>query len=407
MAQRQEIGSDQAAARRCIRVDDWQDFALWIPAWERLLDAAAEASLFHEPAWLGQAWHYPGGPLLAALLCRGDELDAGLILCPRWETGFNVLLPVRALQCLPHLPLLDPCVAVVAKRPGVSIQDAAHLIEVGIAGVAWDILLFGHLVPRIQWLEEAAKEVARRRGWMIEYGTEAQEAIIDLSAGVEAYWANRSKELARRIRVGRKRLHESGHFMLLDAVSEGMEWAECWSQIERVFADTWQQKGELSPFQSRWRKQTQAAMASLFASGRLFPFFASLDGEPIAFEVWLGGRDELYGIARGMSQRFGKLSLGNVLAAYVIERTAAHGFRRQWLGTLNDLPHFAYKRRWLTELEGGRQLILIRPRSWYGRIYRLLTGSRVAAWLFELLQIKRYAIALFARAQALKWRYSR
>jgi hypothetical protein len=300
--------------------------------------------------------------------------------------------------------LLDPCAAVVAKRPQVPIDAAVDLLETGIAGLTWDVLLFGHLVPRIQWLEAAAERVARRHGWLLHAATEAPEAIIDLSAGVDAYWQGRSKELARKIRHGRTRLDQRGDFVLQDAVTDGLSWADCWSRIESVFAEAWQREGGLSPFQPLWREQTDSALGKLYADGHLFPFFARLDDEPIAFEVWFGARGAFYGIARGMSPTYRKLSLGNVLASYVIERTAAHGFRRQWLGTLNDLPHFAYKRRWLTEIEGGRQLILLRPGSWYGRLLRLLECSRIARWLYERLRIKQLSLVLFKWAQGLKRR---
>lgn len=391
-----------AAAPVCIH--RWEAFIDWIPAWQRLLAVAPETSPFHDPAWLEQAWRYPGKPIFAALLKRGQEVDAGLVLCPRWETGFNVALPARALHCLPHMPLLDPCVAVVAKRPEVSIDSVADLLEAALESAAWDLLLLNRLVPRIRWLEAAAERLAQRHGWHIQEAREAPEAIINLTQGIDAYWAGRSKELARKIRVGQSRLEALGAFALQDAVSEGQYWETCWSSIETVFADAWQRDGGLSPFQPRWRDQSHAAFSALYASGHLFAFFARLDDRPIAFELWFGAGDGFYGIARGMCPHYRKHSLGNVLAAYVLERTLAHGFKRQWLGTLNDLPHFAYKRRWMTGCEGGRQLMLIRPNSWYGLIHQLLHRSRTAAWLFETLRIKPLALALFARAQGLKRR---
>ena len=399
-ASRSELPADD---RIC--VDNWPAFAHWIPAWERLLDAAPEASPFHSPAWLEQAWRYPGKPIFAALLRRGDELDAGVVLCPRWETGFNVSLPVRALHCLPHMPLLDPCAAVVAKRPEVSADSIADLLETALASTHWDVLLLNRLVPRIQWLEIAAERLAQRHGWHFHQASEAQEAIIDLSGGITAYWKTRSKQLARKIRVGRSRLEALGTFELQDAVTDGMPWDACWSNIETVFADAWQRDGGLSPFQPRWRSHTYPAFSKLYADGHLFAFFAMRDGAPIAFEVWFGAGDGFYGIARGMCPEYRKLSLGNVLAAYVLERTLAHGFKQQWLGTVNDLPHFAYKHRWLTEHEGGRQLMLIRPNAWYGRLHRLLHQSPAASWLFQTLRVKPLALALFSRAQALKRRH--
>lgn len=389
-------------AARCLLVQDWSAFEAWAGAWSRLLAAAPEATLFHDPAWLRQAWRYPGEPVTAVLLCRGGELDAGLILCPRWETGFNVALPVRALHCLPHLPLLDPCAAVVAKRPAVGSEAIADALACALPQLAWDVLLIGRLVPRLGWLEDAVTLLARREGWRTERVAEAPEAVVDLSHGSETYWAGRSKDLVRRIRGGRRRLAASGAFVLQDAAAEDLQWARVRAAIEAVFDGTWQRQGGLSPFGPVWREHTFTAFAELYAEGCLFPFFAWLDGGPVAFEVWYGARGECYGLARGMLPDYGKHSLGNVLAAYVVDRAAARGFRRQWLGTLNDLPHFAYKRRWLTELEGGRQLLVTRPRSWYGRLHGLLRGSRVAAAVWQRLRMKPLALGLFNRLRDCK-----
>lgn len=128
-------------------------------------------------------------------------------------------------------------------------------------------------------------------------------------------------------------------------------------------------------------------------------FTLLVGGRPVAFDLWLGAEKSIYGLARGMDAEFRDGSAGGVLARWAIARSFELGYRRLSLGPVNDQPHFAYKRRWLTHTDPGRLLLVLRPRSWYGVLEGLLARHPRFAAAWERQRMSDRLRGLFDRAR--------
>jgi hypothetical protein len=379
------------------------EFAPWHGAWGRLAAAAGADDPWHQSEWLEAAWTYPGKPMVLALLARTDgELSAGVALCRRWESGGLVRAPVRGVHNLPHLPYLYPTCSVAAARPELAPDAAVRLAESGFGCLSWDALLVSHCDDRSRWYENAVQAVARARGWQVRECDWSSEAVLDFDDGPDAYWDTRSGHMRRKLNAGERGLAAQGEVRFRDLAADGLPWTECWAALEDIYRRSWQKGAGLSPFDPPWGDLNRTGLEPFHRRGQLLPLVLTLAGRPIAFDLWLAGGTSLYGLARGMDPAYRDDSAGGVLARRSLEYAHARGFRREFLGPVNDQPHFAYKQRWLTRTGDPRMLIVSRPRSWYGALEGAFARDSALARLWTRHRLGERLRDGFARVR--RWR---
>lgn len=397
------MGGDHRAAPppRIVRVRGWGAFAPWQAAWERLCTHAGANTPWHQSEWLAAAWSYPGQPVLLALLTRDSEILAGVAFCRRWESGGLVRAPARGVHCLPHLPYLYPTCNVAVARPDLDPREAARLVRTALAALSWDVLLLSHFDAHSRWLEAALRTVVAERSWTLREQIWSAEAVLEFDDGPDAYWATRSGHMRRKLNAGERTLAARGTLRFADLATEKRPWPECWNTLEDIYRRSWQAGAGLSPFDAPWGAPNRDGLEAFHRRGQLHPVVLRLDDTPIAFDLWLASGSSLYGLARGMDPAHRDSSAGGVLARRTIEYAHTLGFRRKYLGPVNDQPHFAYKHRWLTRTDDPRMLVVARPRSWYGRLDCLLTRHPGLAAFWSRHRISDRLRTAFDRARRL------
>ena len=360
--------------------------------WQQLCERAGCDSLFHHPIWLKAAWSYPGKPFLLAALESTEGWSTALTLCPRFDTGGHLHFPARALTILPHLPMIYPSLPVAACVPGTETSEVARLLAAALDSLSWDALSFDYLSTDTDWLERGVRHLAAERGWHVESVESSDEAWMDFPQGPDAYWAQRSGPLKRKLHKAARELAGCAEITREDVALSSASFADCFETLRPAFECSWQKGAGLSPFDESRRSLNIRELEALFRDGRIFVPALRADGRIVAFEVWLRGGAEMFGIARGLDPAYASYSIGNQLIAWTLEETFRRGVTRLYLGPVNDQPHMSYKERWLTGRRPNHRLIVVRPRSPYGALHRLLAKHP------RLLEVWRRArIAHFAR----------
>jgi hypothetical protein len=103
-----------------------------------------------------------------------------------------------------------------------------------------------------------------------------------------------------------------------------------------------------------------------------------------------------------MVPEYAKYSPGSVLESLELPHAYARGFRTLCLGVVNDNPHFAYKKRWLTHREDSRKLVIVRPWSCYGLLDALLEKCDPARRLWLRFDINGKLRWVFAKLRRLR-----
>ena len=312
-------------------------------------------------------------------------------------TGHGVISPARGLHAMPHLPLLYPMGSLLLAKDELDPLVGQWAVEQALSRHRWDVLNLNYLNDATAAIERALWAAVTRQGWIPLPSGEAREAVVDFSDGVDAYWMSRSKGMRRKTRVGRRRLQKLGELAIVDAKEAELPWPKCWELIDTVFRRSWQKGAGLSPFDEPWATVNEPALAGYYGDDRLRVLFLFLDQRPLAFDIWLTDGDNLYGLVRGMDgdKAFKKMGPGVVLARDSLPRLFRGGYRRQFLGPVNDEPHYAYKRRWMTQARPFRRALALNPNTPYGFLHRLYREFGPFRRLWDQAELKRRSLALF------------
>ncbi len=373
-------------------------------AWETLCQRAGCHSLFHSAEWLGAAWSYPGKPFLLAAVEDSSGWAAALTLCPRFDTGGHLVLPARALTILPHLMWIYPSLPVAACAPDRDPGHVDRLVAEALAAQPWDVLSFDYLSADTDWLEDGVRRLAARRGWHVESVPTSDEAWLDFPAGPEAYWAERSGSLKRKLAKATRELADRARITHEDLAAGAPNLTACFERFQPTFERTWQKGAGLSPFDQPHRASNLQALEPFFRTGRISVPALLADGVIIAFEFWVRGGGELFGIARGHDPAFAHYSIGSQLTQWTIAEAFRRGVTRLYLGPVNASPHMAYKERWLTGRRHNHRLVVTRPRSLYGGVHGLLARHPRLRTLWRKARLDALARGAFYALRALKRR---
>ena len=250
---------------RLLILDQWKDFLPLLDVWQSFLSKLNESgNPFLEPEWLQRAWEYQGKPMRLSLLFSGETIVTAMAFCPRWNTGYSVLVPVRSIHSMPHLPMIFP-----AKSLLLTLPDAPPvLIEWSIAQtlmrIPWDVGIIGFLNEQTEWFEKALDQVLQQQGWISRDVPCSDEAVIVFPANFESYWSTRSSSMRQKIKKGELILRQYGDIQIKELHEEHHTWQQCWNAIQTIYDNGWQKNAGLSPFDLPWRKINMHHLESFY-----------------------------------------------------------------------------------------------------------------------------------------------
>ena len=394
------IGPDHS---HLIIIQHYIDFLLYIELWQSFRQTLPDPSNpFYAPEWLKAAWDYPGAPMKLALILSEEKIITAMAFCPRWNTGFSVLVPTRSIHCMPHLPMLYPTESLLASTPSVNRIVLEWSITQILKHLTWDVGLIGFLNERTQWFENALNHVIQQQGWSIEDIPCSDEAVIDFPDGFEAYWSTRSSNMRRKIKKAEQFLQQSGTIRIIDAAEEGYDWDQSWNIVQTIYDTSWQKNAGLSPFDLPWRDVNLTHIKSYYQNNQIRLYVIFFNDTPIAYDLCLSGGKALYGLVCGMNSNYRRASAGDVQLRWTIEHAYQQGFQRIYMGPVSEQPHYDYKNRWLTQIIPYRKIQFTRPWSWYGLLDRFVNHVPPVQWIWKKFNLTCQSHKLFYKMQSLR-----
>ena len=201
-------------------------------------------------------------------------------------------------------------------------------------------------VPRAPAWDPVPSPLYRRLGRRLggrrrlRIARDAASCQVDLSGGVEAFLARRSRGFRSGLRADRRRVHGAGIAFDYEAPADP---ASALRRILELEARGWKEAAAQGIFQSpRPRRFYGDLFARAAAAGRLRTIFAQREGVDVAYAVGGLAGTTYRGYQMTYAQEHARLGIGNVTQLEMMERLAAEGVVR-----LFDLGmEVEYKRRW-------------------------------------------------------------
>lgn len=248
------------------------------------------------------------GPLRIGTLPGGDLCSVGDLLLDRaWQ---------EANRCVP----LD----VIAR---------------GIAGLRWPLVRFDAMFPETRrWKSLLLQLEARGLHYLARH--RGVTGLIDLCGGWDEYFAARSRNHRRHMRVVRKRAEGEGTLELQLVANPGA--AEIEPLLRRGFEvedRSWKANAGTSTLRTPGAFTYFVQQAKLVsASGHLLLAYLVLNSHTIAFEYGWQSKGVYHSLKVGYDDAFSHLSPGQLLRCLLIERFFATGDVSQidYLGPLSD-----------------------------------------------------------------------
>lgn len=313
------------------------------PAWTDLLLQTPFAQPFGHPAWLQTYWrHFGQGQKLRLLVVHcGNQVAGVLPLAVRTET--TRLGRLRALT----FPLDN-----WGAWYGPIGPEPAEILRHGLQHVAgsprdWQTI-------DLPWLAEprASLDALATVGLPGVATTWNRTALVDLSAGWDAYWASRTSHWRTNVRSSGKKLHALGAVAYERYRPAGIAAGDCdprwdlYEACESIAQSSWQGTSTTGTTltHAAVRDFLRDAHAAAARAGTLDLAILRLDGRPVAFCYNYRYGDYVFGLRSGFDASLGKVGVGSALLHRMLQDGCARGDRLVDLG----LDYFAGKRPWHT-----------------------------------------------------------
>jgi CelD/BcsL family acetyltransferase involved in cellulose biosynthesis len=373
----------QGAVHRVEWVSDPERFAELEEQWDWL--AARERAPFARHAWFWAWWNAFGveGELSVCAVWRGKRLVAVL---PLWRQGgalramANVHTPVFQVPACDHWARRAAFAAALEAAPGALEIEALAATDSALQALARD---------------------SRGAGLLSLVESVHTSPIIDLRGDFAAYRKLHPSRCRKLAKLGRKMLRDYAAEVALIEVTEDLD-----AELDRAFeleAAGWKGTAGTAMTSTEDTARFYRSVASAYQrSGELRLSTVTLDGELAAFDICLLNSRRLWTLKGSYNEKYSRLSPGNVLLLWEIERSFELGLEAvELLGDAEEyklgfatserehrrfrayarrpasVARFAY-RRWARPMlkEGYRQLPRQRPvdsespqwsRLWPGR----------------------------------------
>lgn len=301
-----------------------QEFAQLAAEWNRLHEAAAEASPFTAWAWQFEWWRvYGAGRRLHILTARREGELCGVL--PLYVETQNALgLRARVARLIGTGGDTYPDDLGPFFSPEHESEARRALIAEALASTEWDALSLEDMDSRLPFGKAVADAAARRASRV------PHEPIvyIDLPPTWEAYLASLSRNRRSKIRSQRKKLHqETGARFLVWNDAAGIDGA--FDRFVALHHKRWRAAGQESEaFQTpQYREFHRSVVRSALLRGALRLYTLDVGGTPAAMLYALRFRKSVFIVQSAMDPDLSRLRPGLVLLGHAIEHAIEEGNR--------------------------------------------------------------------------------
>lgn len=298
------------------------EFADLAPAWNRLHDQAAAASVFNSWLWLYEWWlGYGGrGPLRLLVARRGGAMVGVL---PLYIDETRVLgVRVRLLRFVgtggdTHPDDLGPVLAAGTENAAAAALACAALTLPGV-----DVWLFSDIDPRSPF-PAALGAAARQAGRPLAAGESERIAFVRLPGTWARFLEPLGRERRWRLRRTRRRLHERhrARFFVWDDPA-GLDAAV--ARLAELHRLRWAQAGGTQSFASpTYIEFHRSVIRSFLPRGWLRLYCLEVDGEIGAMLYCYRFRRRVYLMQSGFDPKLARFGVGKVLLGHAIEHAIA------------------------------------------------------------------------------------
>lgn len=214
-----------------------------------------------------------------------------------------------------------------------------HALVRGLAELKWPLVRFDAMFPESRRWQKFLEALERHRLRSLAR-FRGSTGLITLGGTWDEYFASRSRNHRRHMRVVRKRAEGEGT-LGLELVSNP-PLAEIEALLRRGFEvedRSWKASSGTSTLRTPGALPFFVEQAKLLsASGHLLLAFLMLDGKSIGFEYGWQSKGSYYSLKVGFDEAYGSLSPGQLLRCLMLEQFYASGTidRVDYLGPLSD-----------------------------------------------------------------------
>lgn len=228
----------------------------------------------------------------------------------------------------------------------VAVTRAAADALVHIPG--WDVLFLTGLLPEGPMFDAVVGAFGRRH--QLFRGPDAVRCVIDLSTGIEPWWATQSERFRRNIRRARR----AAEGVLTFEVCDGWQADLLIDRLVAIEARSWkglEGSGIVEPSSTAGYRR----IVERLVPDRLRACVAVIDGVDVGY-VLGGVRGGTYrGLQLSYVDTASELSVGHLLQDHEIHRIALEGLTKYDLGM-----EMEYKQRWTAETETTSTIVVRR-----------------------------------------------
>jgi len=298
--------------------------------WRELLRQTAGASFFQSLEWLEVYWRHCGeGQKLRVLAVFADDRPAG-ILPLVVQSEKSKVGPVRVLT----FPLHEWGSFYGPVGPDPELTLTAGLEHIRRTPRDWDIL-------ELRWQGAVDTDPGQTQRAMLAAGFQSyptlwnRSAIVDLDGTWGSYWAGRKGAWLRRFHHAERKLSEQGSVSYVRYRPTGRagddnspRW-DLYDACEELARRSWQ--GAATDGTTLSHEAVRGFLREMHetaaAAGAVDLNMLSLDGVPVALIYGYHYRGYVYGLRRGYDEDRSRQGAGNVLLAYTLRDSFAHGDR--------------------------------------------------------------------------------
>lgn len=302
-----------------------EQFAELAPAWNRVHDEAAVASIFTSWIWQFHWWQVYGGtqPLRLLVASEGEE---AIGILPLYVHTVSVLgVPVRLLRLVgtggdTHPDDLGPILA-----PRCAQAAADKLAHAALALPDADVLVLTDLSPD-NALAAAVERAALHAGRALVKGVAERIAFIRLPGSWDAYLQSLSKHRRTRLRYARRRLAAAHARFFVWEEPASLDTA--FDRLAELHQRRWTGRGGSKSFASaEYLEFHRRVVKGCLRRGWLRLYCLELDQEIVAIIYAYRFHDAIYWMQSGFDPDKSKLEVGNVLLGYALEHAIGEGNR--------------------------------------------------------------------------------
>lgn len=354
--------------------EGWTELERVRPAWESLLLASPERTIFLTWEWLKPWWNaYGNGQRVIGLAAYEESKELVGLALLSFEKRSTPLGTLKFL-CLLGDGTKDSDSLDFIVRSGCEQEFAAAVLDWCTQHQAeWDLLALNTVPAESPAAKALGTELAARR-WIC-WQRENDHQVVHLPGNWEEYFSGLSRKMRKEINQKTRRI-EKNYQSIRRRCQSQEELPDFLEQLFDLHTKRWSLRHEAGSFSSPARRQFYAEMAAIFLErGWLEFWLLELNGKAVSAEFNFQFGSAHYTLQNGFDPAFSSDSVGTVLKSMILRDLISRG-----AGTYDFLGDSdPYKLRWNATTHLYLQRSCARPGSrgaWYLRMMRSAAATR-------------------------------